>query len=55
MYRPIDPAEFNGTVIVEWLNVTNQSDSAADWIVTHVEQIREGTAYVRRHDAGRSA
>ncbi len=46
VYRPIDFADFSGTVIVEWLNATNQSDSAADWIVTHVEEIREGDIYV---------
>jgi hypothetical protein len=46
VYRPADAAEFNGTVIVEWLNVTNQSDGAIDWIYTHNELIRSGAAYV---------
>lgn len=46
VYRPINPASFNGTVYVEWLNVTNQSDSAADWILSHVEMIRQGAVYV---------
>ena len=46
VYRPSDPAEFSGVVIVEWLNVTNQSDSAADWILAHNEMIREGHVYV---------
>jgi Alpha/beta hydrolase domain/MBG domain (YGX type) len=46
VYRPIDPATFNGTVYVEWLNVTNLSDTAADWTLGHVEMIREGAAYV---------
>lgn len=46
VYRPIDPAAFDGTVFVEWLNVTNFSDSAPDWIYAHNEMIREGAAYV---------
>jgi hypothetical protein len=31
VYRPIDPGEFNGTVLVEWLNVSNGFDADADW------------------------
>ncbi len=46
VYRPSDPARFSGRVFVEWLNVTNQSDSAPDWIIAHNEMIREGAAYV---------
>src|SRR3954451_24281627 len=46
VYRPISNAAFNGTVYVEWLNVTNSSDSAADWILTHDEITREGAVYV---------
>jgi hypothetical protein len=46
VYRPIDPDEFSGVVIVEWLNVTNQSDSAADWILAHNEMIRRHHVYV---------
>jgi hypothetical protein len=46
VYRPIDPLAFDGTVFVEWLNATNQSDSAPDWIYSHVEMIREGAVYV---------
>ncbi len=44
--RPIDPAKFNGNVIVEWLNVSGGLDSAPDWTYTHVELIREGYAWV---------
>ena len=29
--RPIDPEEFNGSVVVEWLNVSAGFDSAPDW------------------------
>jgi hypothetical protein len=46
VYRPADPDAFSGVVIVEWLNVTNQSDSAADWILAHNEMIRRGHVYV---------
>ena len=44
--RPADPAKFNGTVIVEWLNVTAGADTAADWIYGHNELIRDGFAWV---------
>ncbi len=44
--RPSDPRKFDGTVIVEWLNVTNQSDSGPDWLAAHNEIIREGHAWV---------
>jgi hypothetical protein len=44
--RPIDPAKFNGTVLVEWLNVTAGQDAAADWMVAHREMVRSGYAYV---------
>jgi len=44
--RPVDPAKFNGTVIVEWLNVTAGADSPPDWIMAHNEFIREGYAWI---------
>ncbi|MFT4027874.1 MAG: alpha/beta hydrolase domain-containing protein [Novosphingobium sp.] len=44
--RPSDPARFNGTVLVEWLNVTAGQDAAADWMIAHREMIRKGYAYV---------
>lgn len=46
VYRPTDPAKFNGTVIVEWLNVTGGLDAAAAWLGGHVQLIRSGAAYV---------
>jgi hypothetical protein len=46
VHRPIDPADFNGTVIVEWLNVSAGSDSAPDWIQAHNEFVRNGYAWV---------
>ena len=44
--RPSDPAKFNGTVLVEWLNVTAGQDTPADWMVAHREMLRKGFAYV---------
>ncbi len=46
VYRPVDPALFNGSAIVEWLNVTAGVDTAADWITTHTELLRGGYAWV---------
>src|SRR5579863_9046823 len=44
--RPADPAKFNGTVIVEWLNVSGGLDAPADWFMAHREIIRSGYGYV---------
>ena len=44
--RPSDPADFNGTVLVEWLNVSAGFDSAPDWGMLHTELIRSGYAWV---------
>ena len=44
--RPIDPGRFNGTVVVEWLNVSGGADAGPDWILAHNELIREGFAWV---------
>jgi hypothetical protein len=46
VYRPADPARFNGTVVVEWLNVSAGIDAAAEWLYSHNEMIRDGFAYV---------
>ncbi len=46
VYRPLDPTKFNGTVIVEWLNVSGGVDAAADWIMGHTELIRDGFAWM---------
>jgi hypothetical protein len=43
---PIDAAAFNGTVIVEWLNVSGGIDAPAVWLMAHREIAREGYAYV---------
>jgi hypothetical protein len=46
VYRPASRARFNGTVIVEWLNVSGGVDAAPDWLYTHNELIRDGFAWV---------
>ena len=46
VYRPTDPKKFNGTVIVEWNNVSAGLDSAPIWLAAHDELIREGYAWV---------
>jgi len=44
--RPSDPARFNGTLVVEWLNVSGGVDIDADWAQTYVEILRGGYAWV---------
>ncbi|HXZ62372.1 MAG TPA: alpha/beta hydrolase domain-containing protein [Acidimicrobiales bacterium] len=46
VYRPVDPARFDGTVVVEWLNVTGGIDAPAAWLNAHVQMIRDGMAFV---------
>jgi hypothetical protein len=43
---PTDVTAFNGTVIVEWLNVSGGVDAPAVWLMAHREIVREGYAYV---------
>jgi hypothetical protein len=44
--RPADPAGFNGTVVVEWLNVSGGGDGSPDWFFLHRHLMREGAAWV---------
>ena len=44
--RPKQPAAFNGTVVVEWLNVSAGADTAPEWGYTHRELIRGGYGWV---------
>lgn len=44
--RPSDRTKFNGTVIVEWLNVTAGSDIDPDFGYAHAELLRSGFGYV---------
>jgi hypothetical protein len=46
VYGPRDPARGNGTVIVEWLNVTGGLDVPALWMMTHRHLIRDGYTWV---------
>jgi Alpha/beta hydrolase domain len=43
---PADRAQFNGTVLVEWLNVSGGIDAPALWMMSHREILRAGYAYV---------
>jgi hypothetical protein len=43
---PADRARFNGTVLVEWLNVSGGIDAPAAWMMAHREIIRAGYVYV---------
>jgi hypothetical protein len=44
--RPASRLKFNGTVIVEWLNVSGGLDAAPDWMFIHSFLMREGFAWV---------
>lgn len=46
VYKPIDPAKFNGTVVIEWMNVSSSVDTPTAWINAHTELMRKGYAYV---------
>jgi hypothetical protein len=44
--RPVRSASFNGTVVVEWNNVTAGHDLDIDWFQAHDYFIRAGYAYI---------
>jgi hypothetical protein len=44
--RPLAAAHFNGSVVVEWFNVSGGLDAAPDWDFTHRHLMREGFAWV---------
>ena len=46
VYRPVDPTRFDGTVVVEWLNVTGGIDAPAAWLNAHIQMIRQGMAFI---------
>jgi hypothetical protein len=46
VYRPIRPKDFDGTVFLEWLNVSAGFDTAPDWMAAHLQMIRSGAAWV---------
>jgi hypothetical protein len=43
---PIDPRRFNGTVVVEWLNVSAGRDIDVDWDYGYNQLLSDGFAYV---------
>jgi hypothetical protein len=45
VYRP-DASRANGTVVVEWLNVTGGLDVPAVWMATHRHLIRDGYTWI---------
>lgn len=46
VYRPVDPANFRGTVVVEWLNVSAGFDTAPDWLAAHNVMMRERVIWI---------
>jgi hypothetical protein len=44
--RPADAARWNGSVVVEWFNVSGGLDAAPDWSFLHRQIFRAGFAYV---------
>jgi Alpha/beta hydrolase domain len=46
VYRPTNAKKFNGSVVVEWLNVSGGVDAGPDWVMTHTELVRDGFAWV---------
>ncbi|MER5806365.1 alpha/beta hydrolase domain-containing protein [Streptomyces mirabilis] len=46
VYRPTDPARFNGTVFVEWTNTTANYEIPIWWQRNHEFLLREGYGYV---------
>lgn len=46
VYSPVDRKRFNGTVVVEWDNVTVGLDLMPDLVYDHATPFRDGDAYV---------
>ncbi len=44
--RPADPARFDGTVVVEWMNVSGGLDAAPDCLFLRRHMLRSGMAWV---------
>ena len=44
--RPANAADFDGTVYVEWLNVTAGLDTGPTWSLSWIEMIRQGATWV---------
>jgi hypothetical protein len=44
--RPLDPARFDGSVFVEWLNVSGGLDAPPGWLFAHRHVMRRGSVWV---------
>ena len=44
--RPSNPAQFNGVVVVEWINVTGGPDKDIDWWQSGEHFVKNGYAYI---------
>jgi hypothetical protein len=44
--RPADAQRHDGTVVLEWLNVSAGADAAPEWMLSHRQLGRAGTAWV---------
>jgi Alpha/beta hydrolase domain len=44
--KPVDARQFNGIVILEWLNVTAGFDFTGDWFHTRFNRMNDGFAYI---------
>jgi hypothetical protein len=44
--RPVSPSKFNGTVIVEWTNVSEGFDNEVEWFHSGEQLVRAGYAWV---------
>lgn len=44
--RPTNPSKANGTVVLEWMNVSLQQDTDVDWIESYREILNGGFTYV---------
>src|SRR5437588_5339171 len=44
--RPLNPKRSNGTVVLEWMNVSLQQDTDVYWIEDYRELLRDGFTYV---------
>ncbi|MDX1736381.1 MAG: alpha/beta hydrolase domain-containing protein, partial [Halioglobus sp.] len=46
VYRPSDPADFNGRVLMEWLNVTAGFETPPSWGTGQLEMRRGGSVWI---------
>jgi len=46
VYRPVNTARFNGTVVIEWFNVSGGVEAGPDWTLMHNELMRRGYAWI---------